>query len=139
MSDRLKQMLIKHEGIKLKPYKCTMGFVTIGIGRNLDANGISELEAIVMLDNDIAEVKKQVEKKFKWFNKLNDVRKDVIIDMVFNMGLKTFCEFKMTIHFLEEGDFAQASIEMLESDWSTQVGCRAKELSKMMYTGEYPK
>lgn len=43
------QMLIRHEGLKLKPYQCTAGKLTIGVGRNIEDMGITEDEAIYML------------------------------------------------------------------------------------------
>lgn len=135
MYDELKKDLLKHEGLRLKPYKDTVGKLTIGIGRNLDDVGISEEEAFYLLENDIKKVVDQVTKRFKWFQDLNDVRQDVILNMVFNLGIKKFSEFKMTIYFLEEKQYDQAAIEMIESSWATQVGQRAKELSKMMLTG----
>ena len=45
-------LLIRHEGIKLKPYHCTSGKLTIGIGRNLEDRGITKEEAIYLLNND---------------------------------------------------------------------------------------
>ncbi|NBW16869.1 MAG: lysozyme, partial [Caulobacteraceae bacterium] len=30
-----------HEGERLKPYRCTAGKLTIGVGRNLDDRGIT--------------------------------------------------------------------------------------------------
>ena len=54
--DKIKDMLVRHEGLRLHAYKCSEGFLTLGVGRNLDANGISEDEAMYMLDNDIKRV-----------------------------------------------------------------------------------
>ena len=42
----LELQLIDHEDIKLKPYRCSAGKLTIGVGRNLDDNGITRAEAI---------------------------------------------------------------------------------------------
>ena len=51
--ERIKEQLVRHEGLRLKPYRCTAGKLTIGIGRNLDDCGISKTEAYVLLENDI--------------------------------------------------------------------------------------
>lgn len=53
---RLRDQLIEHEGLKRRPYRCPAGKLTIGIGRNLEANGISEHEALYMLYNDLCRV-----------------------------------------------------------------------------------
>jgi GH24 family phage-related lysozyme (muramidase) len=43
---RLKEPLILHEGLWLKPYHCSAKKFTIGVGRNLDGVGITEEEAL---------------------------------------------------------------------------------------------
>ena len=53
LMDRIKEQLVARVGLRLKPYRCTAGKLTIGIGRNLDDCGISQSEAYVMLINDI--------------------------------------------------------------------------------------
>lgn len=35
LMDRIKEQLVRHEGLRLRPYRCTAGKLTIGIGRNL--------------------------------------------------------------------------------------------------------
>jgi len=135
--DKLLDMLIKHEGMVLKPYIDVVGKLTIGVGRNLDDNGVTREEAIFMLTNDVARTKKELS-QFNWFNALDKVRQDAIINMVFNLGLPAFLKFKKTIKALEEKDFERASVEMLDSRWAAQVGNRAKELSYMIKTGKYP-
>ena len=50
---KLAEQLKKHEGIKLKPYTDTVGKLTLGIGRNLEDKGITEQEALFMLNNDV--------------------------------------------------------------------------------------
>lgn len=134
MNESLKNQLIRHEGLRLKPYKCTANKTTIGVGRNLDDVGISEDEAMLLLENDIKKIKEQAE-KFPWFLKLNESRQNVVLNMIFNLGLNGFLKFKETMHYLESGQYDQAAIEMLESAWADQVGSRAKELSKTMFDG----
>lgn len=132
---RLKETLMRHEGLSLKPYKCTANKLTIGYGRNIEDVGISQEEASFLLANDIKKVVAQVSEKFKWFKNLSPARQEVVINMAFNLGVSGFSSFKNTIRFLESGQFDQAAIEMLESKWASQVGNRAKELSKMMLEG----
>lgn len=128
-------LLVKHEGLKLKMYYDTLGHPTIGIGRALDVKGISEEEAMFLLNNDIKEVTTQCQKNFKWFDGLCDARKDVILSMVFNIGLGGFLEFKHMILALEVGNYELAATEMTSSHWASQVGQRSVELAEMMLTG----
>ena len=89
MSDEnLKLMLLRHEGLKLKPYQDTVGKVTVGVGRNLDDVGISREEAMFMLDNDIKKAKLGLAHMFPWYLSLDDVRQAVMVDMTFNEWLE---------------------------------------------------
>ncbi len=135
INESLIKQLKEHEGLKLKPYKCTAGYVTIGYGRNLQTNGISELEAELMLLNDIKNTMKELDDMFPWFRKLSDQRQNVIIDMHFNMGTTKLLQFQKVIDAIIDGDFWAASSEMLNSKWAKQVGARAMKLSAMMRQG----
>lgn len=114
---KLKQSIKKHEGLRLKPYQCPKGKTTIGYGRNLTDNGITQIEADSMLDRDLLNTKLELEDSIKFFHKLDDVRQNVLIEMAFNMGLPNLLEFKNTLKFMEKSDFINASIEMLDSAW----------------------
>lgn len=130
----IEDQLILHEGLRLKPYRCTEGKLTIGVGRNLDDRGINKAEALYMLDTDINLVKGAL--GYQWYHDMDPVRKKVIIDMVFNLGLSDFLQFQRMIKSLQIGDYLTASKEMLDSKWANQVGSRAVRLSKMLMTGE---
>jgi len=134
----LDQLIIRHEGIRLKPYRDSMGLLTIGIGRNLDQVGISNDEALYLFANDKNKVIASCRGAFEWFDKLSPVRQMVVIDMVFNLGIEGFRKFQKTLAYIRAGRYAEASVEMLASEWAKQVGGRALELSDMMRTGEVP-
>lgn len=130
--EALKDQLILHEGLKLKPYKCTAGKITIGVGRNIEDIGITEDEARALLDNDILRVAQELDNGLPWWRDLSDVRQRVLLDMAFNLGTPTLMKFKNTLGLIEAGDFVGASEEMLRSRWAEQVGQRAITLSKAM-------
>lgn len=133
---KLVEQLTRHEGLRLKPYKDSVGKLTIGIGRNLDDKGISIEEAQLLLQNDIIEARYEAH-RFPWFLHLNEVRQHVILNMLFNMGTTRLLGFKKMIDAIKNEDYAEAKIQMLDSKWATQVGPRATELADMMETGEY--
>lgn len=138
MIEELKQLLIKHEGEVNHAYRDSENYLTIGVGRLIDprkGGEISHDEAMYLLDNDIKEVLLHCDRRFDWFDDLDETRKIVVLNMVFNLGIAGFSKFKKTIFFIESGDFHNASIEMLNSTWSSQVGKRATELSNIMDTG----
>lgn len=135
MIESLEDMLIRHEGLRLKPYRDSVGKLTIGVGRNLDDVGITEEEARYLLKNDIQKAVVEA-KRFRWYAKLNNPRKQAIIDMIFNLGPSRFLGFKKMLAALEAGDYEAAAREMLDSKWAQQVGRRATELAEIMRTGE---
>lgn len=140
--NQLKERLKKHEGLRLYPYKCFAGKTTIGYGRNIEDNGISNDEAEMLLDNDINCVVAQLNSKFKWFKDLPEIPKEVLINMDFNLGITRLSKFKKTLKHFEDRDFESASVEMLDSKWAEQVGKRAIELSNLLKnfkSGWHPK
>ena len=136
MKERWKEYIRRYEGLRLKPYTCPTGHLTIGYGHNLE-NGITPEMAEFMLKRDLETVERGVKDKFAWYFKLNDARQFVLVDMAFNMGLARLCTFKKMLAAVERGDYATAAKEMLDSRWAVQTGRRAKELAEMMKTGEY--
>lgn len=126
----------RHEGCSLMPYRDTENILTIGYGRNLEHNGISQGEADTMLLNDISKVIQEA-KTFEWYEDLSEPRKAVVINMLFNLGRPRFSKFVNTIDFIASGMYDEAAEEMLASRWSKQVGQRSIELSKQMATGEW--
>ena len=133
--EKLIDLIIYHEGLELKPYRCTAGHLTIGIGRNLDDRGITEDEARFLCQNDVDIVEQELTRKFPFIVGLDDVRIRVLLDMAFNLGVPRLSAFSNMWAALEEGDFKQAAVEMLDSRWARQVGRRATNLSQMMETG----
>lgn len=131
---QLVDLMIHHEGLRYKPYLCTRGKITIGVGRNLSTNGLTRDEVFYLLNNDLDRCIKEAE-MFKWYLDLSDPRKIVIISMLFNMGLERFLTFKKMIAAMEISDYDKAANEMLASEWSGQVGRRAVELALIMKTG----
>lgn len=142
--------LIKYdEGLSLKPYRCTSGFHTIGYGHNLDYSpigiplellekyGISEEGAIVLLNEDMECCISKLG-NLSAFNTLSLPRKVVLINMCFNLGYPKLTQFKKMFLALNRGNYADASNEMLNSRWATQVPKRARRLADAMLTNELP-
>lgn len=127
-----KERIKQHEGFRGKPYRCTAGKLTIGYGRNIEDNGITEAEASFLLDNDLKRCEAECRQAFSWFDNLDDIRQGVIVEMDFNLGLKKFLSFKKMLAACEKKDYELATREMLDSLWARQVGQRAKILADLM-------
>jgi lysozyme len=128
-----------HEGERLKPYRCTAGKLTIGVGRNLDDRGITSEESAMLLDGDIRLLEIELFRALPWASALDDVRQRVLLDMAFNLGLPGLLQFKRTLEAIRTGQYQQAATMMLDSLWARQVGQRAERLSRMMATGATPR
>jgi len=141
------------EGVRLSPYRCTAGFLTIGVGRNLDTNKltaeelafvghncrtrpITKEQSDYLLKNDIEKVCADLMKFLPWWAYLGDVRKRVLVNMAFNLGTEGLLKFENTLALIRSGSYAQAAAEMVKSKWAKQVGKRADRLANMMKTGE---
>ena len=139
------EMLKRHEGEVVTNgrhliYKCPAGHWTIGIGRNVDVNGglgLSEEEVNFLLEGDIARVIKELSSEYKWFIDLDEVRKDAMIDISFNLGATKLRKFVLALDAMERADYKTAAEEFLNSDWSRTVKGRSVELAAMIETGEY--
>lgn len=134
---RLKTILKRHEGLELKPYRCSADKLTIGVGRNIEDRGITMDEAEFMLNTDIALIMKEALQVLPFWNTLTPVRREVVLNMLFNLGMPRFLKFKKMLDALEKQDYTAAAFEMENSRWASQVGERAEELADMMRYNRY--
>lgn len=132
----LAEQLELHEGRRRFPYTDTVGKLTIGVGRNLTDRGLRPDEIALMLRNDIAEAERECRANFSFFHDLDSVRKKVVIDMAFNLGITKLLEFKDTLKAIAERRWDDAARFMLRSKWAKDVGARAVRLAQMMRTGK---
>lgn len=137
MSLELRKQLIRHEGLKLKPYKDSVGKLTIGVGRNIQDAGISVSEAELLLDNDIRRCEGQLRGVLPWTQNLDPVRFDVLVNMCFNLGLAGLLKWRPTLALIEKGDYEGAAARLLEGKWARQVKSRAVELAQQLKSGQY--
>ncbi len=131
----LRDDLLRDEGLRLKVYHDPSGFLTIGIGRNLDAVGISRDEANVLLNNDIFTAAKALDNLCPWWRVMSDSRQNALVNMCFNMGPQKLMGFRLFLAALEKNDYKEAVKQMIASDWYNQVGGRAIRLCFAMETG----
>jgi len=137
--NRLIIMLKRHEGVKRHVYKCSAGYETIGVGRNISDSGLglSDSEVLSLLTNDIYRVIDELSSEYDWFDGLDPVRKDAMVDLSFNVGQTSLRKFKNALQAMSEKNYSRAADEFMDSRWSQQVGNRAVEVTNMIRTGEY--
>jgi len=132
---RLKKDLRRHEGFAQFAYLDSVGVPTVGYGRNLKDRGVTENEAEVMLENDIRAAAEWAHVIVPTFALLTDRRREVVVNMIFNLGPTRFRGFKNFLAAIAAEDWGRAAAEMLDSKWAKQVGARAIELSNLMQEG----
>lgn len=128
----------KDEGLVLHAYDDSLGLLTIGYGRLIDhrkGGGITKQEAEYLLSNDIQEKLLELQQRLPWIAKLSDVRKGVLLNMSFQLGVSGLLGFKNTLAKIESGDYEGASVNMLQSKWATQTPQRAQKMADQMRTG----
>lgn len=136
---RLRSQLVADEGLRLKPYRDTVGKLTIGVGRNLSDVGITSQEAFLLLENDIDRSVRDLVSAFPWVLALDAVRQSVLVNLAFNMGLASLSKFVNTLAAIERGDWELAVTGLKASKWYQQVQMsRSHRLVQMMRTGEWP-
>lgn len=141
-----------HEGLRLEPYRCTRGKLTIGIGRCIDTNpftteekvaigdwrhGITKAMAYMLCQNDIQRCIKELKKEVPFFINLDKERQFALIDLCFNMGIEKLKKFKKMLAALGAGSYQRASEELLDSKYATQVGSRAKRIAILIREGRW--
>lgn len=126
------RLIMRHEGLHLKPYRCPAGKLTIGFGRNLDDSGITREEAAALLSADIGRVVEDLLGLFADFDDYPTARQHALMDMRYNLGPGGFRSFKRMIEAVRLGAWATAAEEALDSRWAQQVGQRAKTVAALL-------
>ena len=140
ISENLIDSIKRHEGFSATVYRCTSGVLTIGWGRALEdpGTGITEEEAELLLENDLVRFEAMTRDVLRdTWHVLDQVRREALIEMCFNMGPGNLAKFKMMIASLAEEDWEAAADEALSSRWADQVGKRADRIAERIRSGEY--
>ena len=127
----------KNEGYISTVYKDSLGIDTIGYGFAIKDLNLEEDICDIILERKINKLRAEVKKRFKWYDNMPVIIREVVMEMCYQMGVTGFSKFKKTIGFFEAKDFKSASVEMLDSKWAVQTPGRAKQLSeKVRKVGE---
>lgn len=146
------QRLILHEGLRLQPYRCSKGKLTIGVGRCIDTNpftkeeekvigdwqhGITQGMATYLLYNDIKKIYGALKKEISFFKDLDSERQYALIDMAFNLGIYGLLNFKKMLKALKNKNYKQAAKECLNSQYAKEVGKRAERIANTIASGVF--
>ncbi len=132
--EKLKDQLVKHEGKEKYLYQCTAKKQTIGIGHNIEENGISDAVIDLIYQEDIQEVFGDLRVLFPSFDHLPERIKLVLGDMRFQLGYHRFRSFKKMIKAVHNRDWDEMIVEMKDSDWYRKVPNRPDNLIELILT-----
>ena len=134
-----RELLKKHEGIRSKPYVCTAGKISVGIGRNLEDRGLSLDEIEFLFANDLVIVARDCIKLFRDFNSITPAhRQAALIDMCFNLGGPRLTKFVKMRAAVDLRDWKTVAKEALDSKWAKDVGQRAVTICYILEHGKMP-
>ena len=135
----LAERLMEHEGFVPKIYKDTRGLATIGYGHLITKQDpfiedveYPEEELYDLFLKDLQKAKNGAEEIVGHIKELHPTAKEIITEMVYQLGVTGVRRFLKTLLHLENRDYKNASLEMLDSAWRKQTPKRCEKLSKMM-------
>ena len=138
------ELLKFEEFYRERPYHCSEGYPTIGIGtkigpKNADLDlyqfKVSESVAKMMLDDELMSIRKELV-KHRWYTDLDSHRQDIIKSMCYQMGVAGVFKFKKMIKALEVKDWEEAARQALDSLWAKQTPDRANRHADVLLTGD---
>lgn len=131
----IKSMIKRHEGFRDYIYLDTVGVPTGGYGHAfLEGSPFPRDVAELIFNHDFANAVRDYNSLGL---ELDDVRRGVVVDMLFNLGLTKLRKFRRTLAHLAAKDWEGAASSMEQSRWYGQVGNRSKELVEMIRSGKY--
>ena len=143
------QRLEFHEGFRDKPYYCSEGKLTIGIGHNTEARpfteeekkaigdwkkGITKNMAYMILRNDMEICLKDLRKLGFWYY-LDNERRYALLDMCFQLGINGLLKFKKMLEAIRVKDYSEASRQCLDSNYHRETPKRCERIAKLIRTG----
>lgn len=165
MIDSIDKLLELDEGREPLPYQDSRGIWTIGIGHNLEANGmpggvceyihaltpyskdlldllrahsgLTDREMLFLLHYDLFAVTGFLS-NYSWWIDVDDVRQAVLQDMAFNLGRSTFQTFNTFLKYCSELNWAQAAKDLRTTLVYRQLSLRYERLATMLETGSWP-
>lgn len=142
----LESDLRRDEGVRYNKYKDSRGIVTVGVGHNCESSPLPKGFVCPLSDNqvnhllfvDIHDTFAALDSHLPWWRSMDDVRKRVIANMAFNLGIGKLLGFHNALAAMRSGDYVKAAAEMKDSEWYGEVGDRAVRLCQAMQTGVMP-
>lgn len=150
---KLEDSIIEHEAVMAKPYPDSEHLWTVGAGRCLEKNPLTPEEwkylldrklitvslsyegSMWLLDRDLAASTAACERSFSFWPTLDEMRREVLIEMVYQMGIAKVREFVDMLAAIRNHDYKGAAAAGRDSLWAKQTPNRAHELMQRLEDG----
>ena len=139
---KLKDQLIIDEGVKYETYLDHLSLKTCGIGHlcredepeyDLELGAeVSEDRVTELFEQDIQSVIQDCKKVYDDWDKLPEEVKQIVANMMFNLGRPRYSKFRKHIQAVMDGNWQESANQMRQSRWHKQVTNRAERLCKRM-------
>lgn len=142
-------LLRQEEGVRYTPYADSLGYPTVGVGFKLGPQGASlknytftlcDGTIDAWLTDDVAVVLEDMQDDKNIaaaLTKCNQPRKDILTSMAFQMGVEGLANFKNALQAIQDEDWNQAALEMLDSTWAEQTPNRAERHAAVIKSGRW--
>ena len=140
--DKLQKELAEDEGCKYEIYLDHLGYKTFGVGHLCKA---TDPENDMDVGTEVS--KERVDECFKTdieitiedcnilYSNFNDIPEEaqlILANMMFNLGRPRLSKFLKLKAAVDDEDWMEASVQMMDSKWAKQVPNRAKRLCERM-------
>lgn len=163
--DTAEDWIAYDEGNRLKPYQDSRGIWTVGIGHNLEANGLpagivspdamsypaaltflqkrgglNQAECDELFDSDCYIAETALARLVPWVRELgySSARYAALLNMIFNMGETKMVEFKNFLGFMAAGKFDDAANDLRQTLVFRQLPKRYCRIADTIETGNWP-
>jgi lysozyme len=125
--------LERDEGRESKPYRDTTGHLTIGVGHNLDAEGLCKEAIDAQLAYDVkTKAIGPLNRFLPWFIEHPENVQRALANLMFNLGPTRLLKFHRTLGLIRTKRYNEAADALLDSLYARQVGDRAKRVAALL-------
>jgi len=130
------ETLMDDEGFRATVYLDHLGNPTIGYGTRVEEIVVSKATAREWLEAELDEKEERLE-RLPFHSVLDDIRKDVIRSMAYQMGVRGTANFEDMWDAIGRGDYNAAGDAMRDSRWwrDPKTQRRAERMAKRMERG----
>ena len=140
--DKLREQLKIDEGVKYEIYNDHLGYPTFGIGHLITEKDpehgkpigteVSADRVNEVFNSDVQLYINETKKVFPDLDNKPEIIQLVLVNMCFNLGAPRLSNFKKFIAAINDEQWIEASVEMMDSKWARQVGPRAERLKEQV-------